>query len=113
MISIKQQVLREFGDHGADTLKRYFAQIEYTAYWCIRMLRDAEGIDAVIPEGVDDVLLIRQGVSFWKKDWAPSGEMIAYNFNAVESLQRDRLLNLNIDIKESDSKTQIFLKVIS
>ena len=59
------------------------------------------------------VLRLDQGVSFWKKDWAPSGEMIAYNFNAVESLQRDRLLNLNIDIKESDSKTQIFLKVIS
>jgi hypothetical protein len=62
MISIKQQVLREFGDHGADTLKRYFSQIEYTAYWCIRMLRDAEGIEAVIPEGVDDVLLITRGV---------------------------------------------------
>jgi Cap4 dsDNA endonuclease len=62
MTSIKQQVLREFGDHGADTLKRYYAQIEYTAYCCIRMLHDAEGIDAVIPEGVDDVLLIRRGV---------------------------------------------------
>jgi len=40
MIRIKEQVLREFGDHGADTLERYFAQIEYTAFWCIRMLRD-------------------------------------------------------------------------
>jgi hypothetical protein len=59
------------------------------------------------------VVRLDQGVSFWKQDWAPSGKMIAYNFNDVESLQRDRLLNLNINIKESDSKTQVFLKIIS
>lgn len=62
MTSIKDQVLREFGDKGADTLERYFAQIEYTALWCIRMLRDAEGISAVIPEGVEDVVIVRQDV---------------------------------------------------
>lgn len=62
MIGIKDQVLREFGDHGADTLHRYFAQIEYTVFWCIRMLRDAEGIKAVIPEGVEDVVVIQRGV---------------------------------------------------
>ncbi len=54
-----------------------------------------------------------QGVSFWKTAWASSSDMIAYNFNASDISQRDRLLNLNIDIKESDSSTQIFLKVRS
>lgn len=63
MTSIKQQVLRDFGDHGADTLRRYFTQIEYTAYWCIRMLHAAEGIDAVIPEGVEDLVIVRRGVN--------------------------------------------------
>jgi hypothetical protein len=63
MTGIKQQVLRVFGDHGADTVRRYFAQIEYTAYWCIRMLRDAEGIDAVTPEGVEDLVVERRGVN--------------------------------------------------
>src|SRR5574341_2612377 len=62
MIRIKEQVLREFDDHGADTLERYFAQIEYTAFWCIRMLRDGEEIEAVIPEGVEDVVVIRRGI---------------------------------------------------
>jgi hypothetical protein len=56
---VKEQALREFGDQGADTLERYFAQIEYTAYWCIRMLHDKERIEAVIPEGVEDVVLVR------------------------------------------------------
>lgn len=59
MTNIKAQVLREFGDEGADTLARYFAQIEYTAFWCIQMLIDAQGIEAVIPEGVEDVVVIR------------------------------------------------------
>jgi hypothetical protein len=62
MISIKDQVFREFGDEGADTLERYFAQIEYTALWCIRMLHDAEKISAVIPESVEDVVVVRQDV---------------------------------------------------
>ena len=60
MSDIKHQVLREFGDQGAETFERYFAQIEYTAYWCIRMLCDAERIDAIIPEGVEDVVVVRQ-----------------------------------------------------
>lgn len=60
-------------------------------------------------------LIVRfdQGVSFWKQDWAPSSEMISYNFRVSDTLQRDRLCNLNIDIKGSDSKTQIFLKARS
>jgi len=63
MKRIKAQVLREFGDHGADTLERYFVQIEYTAFWCIRMLRHAEGIEAVIPEGVEDAVIVRLGIN--------------------------------------------------
>ncbi|MBE3037269.1 MAG: hypothetical protein IMZ62_00415 [Chloroflexi bacterium] len=47
------------GDSGADTLRRFFAQIEYTAFWCIRMLRPTEGIDAVVPEAFEDVLVVR------------------------------------------------------
>lgn len=62
MTKIKEYILREFGDHGADTLERYFAQIEYTAFWCIRMLRRAERIIAVVPEGVEDVVVIRPEV---------------------------------------------------
>lgn len=56
---LKAQILRLYGDHGAETLDRYFAQIEYTAYWCIRMLRRGEGIIAVIPEGIEDVVIER------------------------------------------------------
>jgi hypothetical protein len=62
MTNIKEKVLREFGDHGADTLERYFTQIEYTAFWCIRMLYSAEEIEAVIPEVVEDVVVIQRGV---------------------------------------------------
>src|SRR5438105_1585594 len=60
---IKAQVLRDFGDTGADTLERYFAQIEYTAYWCIRMLLPAESIACVIPEGVEDLVIGRNAVT--------------------------------------------------
>ncbi len=62
MTGIKEQILREFGDQGADTFERYFAQIEYTAYWCIRILCDAERIDRVIPEGIEDVVVVRRGI---------------------------------------------------
>jgi hypothetical protein len=60
MNRIKDQVFREYGDHGAETIERYFAQIEYTALWCIRMMADEEQILAVIPEGVEDVVIVRQ-----------------------------------------------------
>jgi Cap4-like dsDNA endonuclease family protein len=63
MTKIKQQVLREFGDDGADTLRRYFAQLEYTAYWCIRMLRSGEAIEAITPEGVEDLVIKREGIT--------------------------------------------------
>ena len=62
MNGIREQVLRDFGDEGADTLRRYFTQVEYTAYWCIRMLRPSEGIDAIFPEVVDDLVLLRNGI---------------------------------------------------
>lgn len=59
MVNLKDAVLREFGDDGAETLDRYFAQVEYTALWCIRLLRSASGVSAVIPEGVEDVVIER------------------------------------------------------
>ncbi|HYT43991.1 MAG TPA: hypothetical protein VEP90_16745 [Methylomirabilota bacterium] len=62
MTKLKEKALRQFGDQGADTLDRYFAQIQYTAYWCIRMLRSSEGIEAVIPEGGEDLVLKRRGI---------------------------------------------------
>ena len=59
MSKVKELILREFGDHGADTLDRYFTQLEYTAYWCIRMLRPSEEIEEVIPEAVEDLVIRR------------------------------------------------------
>jgi hypothetical protein len=56
---VKERVLREYGDSGADTLARYWAQVEYAAFWCARMLDPAEGIEAVTPEGVEDVVITR------------------------------------------------------
>ncbi|GHO65729.1 hypothetical protein KSC_046210 [Ktedonobacter sp. SOSP1-52] len=63
LTKLKAQILREAGDHGADTLGRYYAQMVYTAYWCIRMLRKDEEIEAVIPEGTEDLVILRRGVS--------------------------------------------------
>jgi DEAD/DEAH box helicase domain-containing protein len=51
-----------------------------------------------------------QGVSFWRAAWVRS-DLFAYNFRASAAAQRDRLLNLDIDIENSDAKTQMFLKV--
>jgi hypothetical protein len=59
VLRLKDAVLREFGDHGADTLARYFVQLQYTALWCFEMLHDSRGIIAVIPEGVEDIVLDR------------------------------------------------------
>jgi hypothetical protein len=59
---LRDKVLREFGDQGADTLDRFFTQIEYTASLCISMLNSKEGIEHVIPEGGDDVVVVRLGV---------------------------------------------------
>jgi hypothetical protein len=58
---VRELALRVLDDTGAETLRRYLAQIQYTAFWCIRMLRDAEGIEAVIPEGGEDVVIVRNG----------------------------------------------------
>lgn len=52
---IKELVLRDYGDHGADTIDRLVAQVEYTADLCIRMLAPAEAIVAVVPEWLEDV----------------------------------------------------------
>jgi hypothetical protein len=62
MKRIKEKALRELGDQGTETLERYFAQIEYTAFWCIRMLYKNEGIEAVIPEGFEDVVIVRRDI---------------------------------------------------
>jgi hypothetical protein len=61
MPSLLQKVFKEFGDQGADTLNRFFTQIEYTASLCIGALDSKEGIDYVIPEGGDDVVVVRRG----------------------------------------------------
>jgi len=58
---LRADVFRLFGDHGADTLDRYFAQIDYTAIWCARMLNPKERVHVVIPEGVEDVVVVRDG----------------------------------------------------
>lgn len=56
---VKELVLRKFDDTGADTLEKYWAQFEYTAYWCVHLLIPRSGIMRVIPEGVDDVTLVK------------------------------------------------------
>ena len=61
MSAIKEQVLREFGDDGAETLERYFVQLEYTVLWCIRMLYKSDQIEAIIPEGIEDVVILKTG----------------------------------------------------
>lgn len=63
MLRLKEKILRELGDQGADTLRRYFAQIQYTVYLCIQMLRDEEEIKAVAPEAIEDIVVIRKGCS--------------------------------------------------
>ena len=37
-------------DSGAETLRRYFAQLQYTASYCVRMPRADTDIEGVIPE---------------------------------------------------------------
>lgn len=62
--TVKDRMLTDLGDTGADTFQRYFAQIEYTAFWCSRMLVPAEQILRVVPETYEDVLIDRHyGVS--------------------------------------------------
>lgn len=60
-LSLKEAVLRELGDQGADTLARYWAQLEYTAHWCMRMLRQCTGIRGVVPEGGEDLVIEYEG----------------------------------------------------
>lgn len=56
---LMEAAVRQFGDDGAQTFQRYFTQFQYTAFWCIRMLRPAESIVSVTPEVVDDVVIER------------------------------------------------------
>lgn len=56
---VKELLLRLFDDTGADTFAKHWAQIEYTAYWCIRMVLPEAKISGVIPEGIEDVTIIR------------------------------------------------------
>jgi hypothetical protein len=58
-IRTKELVLRKYDDTGADTFQKHWAQIEYTAYWCVHLLIPQSGIMGVIPEGIDDVTLVR------------------------------------------------------
>src|SRR5690348_12853129 len=58
---LRADVLQLFGDHGADTLDRFFAQLEYTAVWCARMLDPRENVRVVIPEAIEDLVVIRHG----------------------------------------------------
>lgn len=46
-------------DTGADTIRRFHAQLEYTALWCARLLSPEERLEAVVPESFDDVMLVR------------------------------------------------------
>lgn len=55
----KELVLRVYDDTGADTLEKHWAQIEYSAYWCAHLLLPSSGIKGVIPEGIDDVTLVK------------------------------------------------------
>jgi len=57
---VRDRVLREWGDEGAEAVARYWTQIEYIAYWCIRMIRPEEGIEAIVPEFLDDVVVRRR-----------------------------------------------------
>ncbi len=59
MNRVTEAVLRRFGDDGAEMFARYFAQIEYTAFWCSRMLDPKEQISIVVPDTIDDVLIMR------------------------------------------------------
>lgn len=49
-------------DSGAKTLALYLRQVQYASFLCVQMLRDASKIEAVIPEGGEDIVAIRGGV---------------------------------------------------
>lgn len=59
---IEEQVLAAFNDAGPDTIRRYVSQVEYAALWCVRMIKPGSDIQGVIPEGIDDVTVMRDGV---------------------------------------------------
>lgn len=57
MRHVKELVLRLYGDQGSDTIDRLASQVEYTADLCIQMLDPTSGIEAVIPEWLEDISL--------------------------------------------------------
>lgn len=57
MDRVKDYILRQCNDVGADTLEKYWAQIEYTAYWCVHLLLPKSKVVRVIPEGIEDVII--------------------------------------------------------
>ncbi len=57
MNNIKEHILRTYNDIGADTLEKYWGQIEYTAYWCTHLLLPNSHLERVIPESIEDVVL--------------------------------------------------------
>jgi hypothetical protein len=59
MLNLSDAVLKLYGDEGAETLRRFYAQIDYTALWCTRLLCNKEGIQAVLPEAVEDLVVVR------------------------------------------------------
>jgi hypothetical protein len=59
MRNLKDALLDQYGDEGAETFDRYYAQIEYTVLWCIRLLSVEHSVIAVIPEGVEDVVILK------------------------------------------------------
>ena len=56
---LKDALLRTVDDSGAETLRRYFAQLQYTAAYCVRMLRADSDIEAVVPEVGEDLVIER------------------------------------------------------
>lgn len=58
---LQDATLSVLDDSGAKTLRLYLRQVQYAAFLCVQMLRDASRIQAVIPEGGEDVVAIRGG----------------------------------------------------
>ncbi|MEM0960925.1 MAG: hypothetical protein AAGK21_00120 [Bacteroidota bacterium] len=55
-------ISRELDDTGSDTLRRYFAQVQYTVAYCVRMLRTDSDIVAIYSEYGDDLVVERGGI---------------------------------------------------
>lgn len=56
---MSDEILDKFGDHGAETSRRYEFQKHYAAHWCIEMLSDTS-ITEVLCEYGEDVVINRR-----------------------------------------------------